>query len=127
MWRNGTIHFIPRAEGFDIETVDGIASDQVSYACHWKIFCFSVSLPRMRNHLATAAYPAPTFSTLPCGAHSSVLSRLKIRYRMQLGEGFTRCEPALLSGYCQAGLTRAHMNAWRRIVDSGEPAAWVFE
>ena len=42
---------------------------------------------------------------------------------MQLGEDFTRCEPALLSYSCQAGLTRAHINAWRRIVDSGEPAA----
>ena len=46
---------------------------------------------------------------------------------MQLGEGFTKCEAAMSSTNCQAGLTRAHMDAWRRIVNSGEPAGWVFE
>ena len=62
-----------------------------------------------------------------CRAHSCALSRLKKEFRMQLGENYTRCEPGLLSGYCQAGLTRAHINAWRRIVNSGQPAAWVLE
>ena len=37
------------------------------------------------------------------------------------------CKPAITAYDCQAGLTRAHIDAWKRIAKSGEPTAWVFE
>ena len=45
---------------------------------------------------------------------------------VQLGEGYTECHSATGIA-CRPGLTRAHMEAWKRLADSGEPAAWVFE
>ena len=42
-------------------------------------------------------------------------------------EEFSECLPAGSATDCQAGLTMAHMNAWKALAQSGEYAAWVFE
>lgn len=49
--------------------------------------------------------------------------------RMQLGSGrdYLECKPAHGAYDCQAGLTRSHIEAWKRLAKSGEPAAWIFE
>lgn len=46
---------------------------------------------------------------------------------LQLGEDYTKCHGAATSKDCQTGLTRAHIEAWRRLMESGKPAAWIFE
>lgn len=49
--------------------------------------------------------------------------------RMQLGSAreYLECKPARGAYDCQAGLTRSHIEAWKRLAKSGEPAAWIFE
>ena len=48
---------------------------------------------------------------------------------MQLGSAreYLECKPAHGAYDCQAGLTRSHIEAWKRLAKSGEPAAWIFE
>lgn len=48
---------------------------------------------------------------------------------LQLGDlwEYLECKPASTAYDCQAGLTRSHIEAWRRLAKSGEPAAWIFE
>ena len=48
---------------------------------------------------------------------------------MQLGDAgeFLECKPATTAYDCQAGLTRSHIDAWTRLAQSGESAAWIFE
>ena len=50
-------------------------------------------------------------------------------YPMQLGVAgeYLECKPATTAYDCQAGLTRSHIDAWTRLAQSGEPAAWIFE
>ena len=121
--------------GFDVETVDGILSDQV-YPCLPRNKDRNKTSPnfwdqpsRKRHHLsavaslcAKAGNAVECVGTLKCTAQQAKQGRC-----LQLGDDFTRCEAAMTSGKCQAGLTRAHISAWRRIVHSGEAAAWVFE
>ena len=48
---------------------------------------------------------------------------------MQLGDDseYLECKPATTAYDCQAGLTRSHIDAWTRLAQSGESAAWIFE
>ena len=118
--------------GFDIENINGILSDQVSQSLFLQrdrsTFCFTRTLPCTRSHASAVAYPAPELGLLsPRGTLNYAVQETKERLCMQLGQEFTGCTAAMTSGNCQAGLTRAHIEAWRRIIHSGEPAAWVFE
>ena len=93
------------------------------------ITCFLFQPSRKCEHLATvASLCAKAGNAVECvGTLKCTSQQAKQGHCMQLGDDFTRCEAAMTSGKCQAGLTRAHINAWRRIVHSGEAAAWVFE
>ena len=45
---------------------------------------------------------------------------------VQLGEGYTPCH-GVVGLPRRPELTRAHMAAWKKVADSGESAAWIFE
>jgi hypothetical protein len=58
-----------------------------------------------------------------------LIAVLTLIWIMQVGslEEFSECLPAGSATDCQAGLTMAHMSAWKALAQSGEYAAWVFE